>query len=280
MGLKRGTNLAAATQSTVVALVVSTCCSVTAASAQQTNCTDPRARVERLICADDELRGLDADVSSGYLESLKLAESSPAREVQQQYRWLQERNRCEREATDDERAACLRVSYRSRLDVVRLRLAELTDERRAAEQQAQIATRAEPPSEAAVPPESSPEGEQVERSDLSETARTGITDTLVPSTNPLQSQASVPRRRGVLSDLSDDEKTVLIGFAVLGVIALGVFLIPSFVAFSRRHRNRWLILVLNLALGATVIGWLVALIWSLNKIDDPVKGGRSFDPVL
>jgi len=26
------------------------------------------------------------------------------------------------------------------------------------------------------------------------------------------------------------------------------------------------------------LGWLVALIWSLNKIDSPIKGGSKYDP--
>ncbi len=48
-------------------------------------------------------------------------------------------------------------------------------------------------------------------------------------------------------------------------IALLVLLywVPSFVAFSRGHRNRWPILALNTFLGATVIGWVAALVWAL-----------------
>jgi hypothetical protein len=27
-----------------------------------------------------------------------------------------------------------------------------------------------------------------------------------------------------------------------------------------------------------VIGWLIALVWALNKVDAPVKGGIKYDP--
>ncbi len=30
--------------------------------------------------------------------------------------------------------------------------------------------------------------------------------------------------------------------------------------------------------GATVLGWVGALIWAMNKIDDPLKGGIKHDP--
>ena len=29
--------------------------------------------------------------------------------------------------------------------------------------------------------------------------------------------------------------------------------------------------------GATIILWVIALVWALNKFDDPVKGGKQID---
>jgi Superinfection immunity protein len=52
---------------------------------------------------------------------------------------------------------------------------------------------------------------------------------------------------------------------VLGILLLGGFL-PSVIAFSRRHHNRYAILVLNALLGWTVVGWAVALVWSLTAV--------------
>jgi len=62
------------------------------------------------------------------------------------------------------------------------------------------------------------------------------------------------------------------------LIALVVlYFTPTIVAFSRHHRNRWVILVLNLAFGATLVGWVIALVWALNKVDDPIRGGVKYD---
>ncbi|MEU2601605.1 superinfection immunity protein [Streptomyces hirsutus] len=46
----------------------------------------------------------------------------------------------------------------------------------------------------------------------------------------------------------------------LVVVALGViYLLPSYLAFARGAKDRWLILVINVAFGASLIGWGVAL---------------------
>ena len=66
--------------------------------------------------------------------------------------------------------------------------------------------------------------------------------------------------------------------AVLGVLSLVIFFIPTIVAFRRDHRNRWVIFLINFVFGATVLGWIGALIWAMNKIDDPLKGGEKYDP--
>lgn len=44
------------------------------------------------------------------------------------------------------------------------------------------------------------------------------------------------------------------------------YLIPSFVAFARRHPNRYVILVINVALGGTGLGWLISLIWAMDVL--------------
>ena len=53
---------------------------------------------------------------------------------------------------------------------------------------------------------------------------------------------------------------ILLGYLILAVI----YCVPSFVAFARRHPNRWLICVINLAFGGTIIGWFGTLIWALS----------------
>mgnify|MGYP001331189541 CR=1 FL=1 len=48
-------------------------------------------------------------------------------------------------------------------------------------------------------------------------------------------------------------------------ILLVVYFIPAVVAFWRKKQNKAAILALNLFLGWTFIGWVVALVWSLSK---------------
>ncbi len=68
--------------------------------------------------------------------------------------------------------------------------------------------------------------------------------------------------------------------AIIVILAIIGYLIPSIVAFWRRHPNRWLILILNTALGGTGIVWLGCLVWAfkaLHLTDDPTgtNGGES-----
>jgi len=62
----------------------------------------------------------------------------------------------------------------------------------------------------------------------------------------------------------DDGAVVLL--VVVGLAALAIYLLPSIVAFSRGHPNRWVILVINVAAGVTVLGWLLTLAWSAQAI--------------
>ena len=46
-------------------------------------------------------------------------------------------------------------------------------------------------------------------------------------------------------------------------VAVGYFL-PAVSAYRRRHHNRQAILLLNLFGGWTVVGWIVAVVWSFT----------------
>lgn len=63
--------------------------------------------------------------------------------------------------------------------------------------------------------------------------------------------------------------------AVLCLLAVALYFLPSIIAFRRRHPNRYAILVVNLLFGGTGIGWLGCLVWSLNAVHLPVDPGRS-----
>ena len=60
----------------------------------------------------------------------------------------------------------------------------------------------------------------------------------------------------------------LLGLLVVGLLILAYFL-PAFIAFRRKHHNRFAILALNLLLGWTFLGWVAALIWSLTAVTHP-----------
>ncbi|GAA3186955.1 MULTISPECIES: superinfection immunity protein [Streptomyces] len=52
---------------------------------------------------------------------------------------------------------------------------------------------------------------------------------------------------------------------VLAVLALVVYLLPTYVAFHRKSENRWLVLAINVLLGGSLVGWVIALILATRK---------------
>lgn len=57
---------------------------------------------------------------------------------------------------------------------------------------------------------------------------------------------------------------MLIGLALLGLVLL-VYFLPSIVAWDKGHANLAAIVILNLLLGWTFVGWVVALVWAMSK---------------
>ena len=54
----------------------------------------------------------------------------------------------------------------------------------------------------------------------------------------------------------------VVSFLVMLLLSI-VYFIPSALAFWRAHRSKVAILTLNILLGWTGIGWIVALVWAL-----------------
>ena len=63
----------------------------------------------------------------------------------------------------------------------------------------------------------------------------------------------------------------LIGLFFLPIFGFGfvLYFLPSIVAFARSKRDAVSIFVLNLLLGWTAIGWVIALVWALKQ-DVPI----------
>ena len=51
------------------------------------------------------------------------------------------------------------------------------------------------------------------------------------------------------------------------ILILLLYFLPTFIAFGRSepHKNRFAILILNLFLGWSGLGWIAALVWSFTK---------------
>lgn len=55
-----------------------------------------------------------------------------------------------------------------------------------------------------------------------------------------------------------------LGFSILAG-GMVLYFLPAIVAFMRRHRQRWAILLLDLFLGWSLIGWVAALVWAATS---------------
>ena len=54
-------------------------------------------------------------------------------------------------------------------------------------------------------------------------------------------------------------------YALVTILVLGIYFLPSLFALIDRKRNTVAIFALNLFLGWTFVGWVVALVWSLTQ---------------
>lgn len=48
------------------------------------------------------------------------------------------------------------------------------------------------------------------------------------------------------------------------LIMLGLYALPSIIAWRRKHRDLTQIIILNLFLGWTLLGWVASLIWAIR----------------
>ena len=48
-------------------------------------------------------------------------------------------------------------------------------------------------------------------------------------------------------------------------LIFAVYFLPALIAFSRQHKNKIAIFLLNLLLGWTVLGWVGSLVWSVAR---------------
>ena len=63
---------------------------------------------------------------------------------------------------------------------------------------------------------------------------------------------------------------LVLGLALLACLA--IYFAPAVVAIARRHERRLSVFALNLLAGWTVVGWIVALLWSLQATAASIEG--------
>lgn len=61
---------------------------------------------------------------------------------------------------------------------------------------------------------------------------------------------------------------VLVGLWLFALL-IGVYFIPTIVATQRNVLNKWSVAVINLFLGWTLLGWVVALAMALRTATEP-----------
>lgn len=60
------------------------------------------------------------------------------------------------------------------------------------------------------------------------------------------------------------EAILIVLLIIGGLIGLAAYFAPSIIAIKRDHRSKLGIIALNVLLGWSLLGWIIALIWSLS----------------
>jgi hypothetical protein len=90
------------------------------------------------------------------------------------------------------------------------------------------------------------------------------THAIATNISNIQTQVSSINNNLTPTDVKTPEDKMAAGCVKLIILLIGYFL-PSLVAASFNHKNGAAILVLNLLLGWTLLGWIIALIWSFTS---------------
>jgi hypothetical protein len=61
------------------------------------------------------------------------------------------------------------------------------------------------------------------------------------------------------------------------VFLLGLYLLPGFIAYGRKHQSAAGILLFNLFLGWTALGWILALVWSASAVTSATESSAPAD---
>jgi hypothetical protein len=59
--------------------------------------------------------------------------------------------------------------------------------------------------------------------------------------------------------------TDLIALGIVGIFSALIYFAPTIIAFNREHGNKYVVLIINIVFGWTLIGWLVAIFIASSK---------------
>lgn len=99
-----------------------------------------------------------------------------------------------------------------------------------------------------------------------------------PLPTEVDSTASAPASdfHGGATTTGSNQTLNTVVFLALIIAALAIYLIPTFIAFSRGHRYKFPIMAFNIGAGWSGIGWIWTLVWSLwpqnTALVDPLLG--------
>ena len=78
------------------------------------------------------------------------------------------------------------------------------------------------------------------------------------------------------NELNDFGKFISLSFFI---VAPALYLLPTFEAWHRKHPNLPPIALINVLLGWSLIGWVVAAVWALKK-PEPAPPSATVEPVV
>jgi hypothetical protein len=58
---------------------------------------------------------------------------------------------------------------------------------------------------------------------------------------------------------------MLMVYYLVAILCVTLYVVPSFVAFFREHSKKQVILVANIMVGWTLIGWIACMVWSFSE---------------
>jgi len=64
---------------------------------------------------------------------------------------------------------------------------------------------------------------------------------------------------------------MIIAFLIYISLTIMIYLIPTIIALDKRHIDTLAIFILNLLLGWTFVGWVIAMVWACKKSNSQIN---------